>query len=233
MPSHSPATETSTHTVRVWDLPTRLFHWALVLAVVGLVITGNVGGNAMVWHLRLGYAVMTLLLFRLCWGLVGGHWSRFVQFLYAPARVLADFRGQSSPLERVGHSPLGALSVWAMLLALAMQVGSGLFSDDEIAFFGPLTRFVSYDTVSALTSYHKDVGKLVVLALVLLHVLALVVYKLVKRRALVASMVSGDKQLPHAAQASADGWRQRLLALLLLLACAAVVRWVVSLGHVV
>ena len=224
---------TTAHTVRVWDLPTRLFHWALVAAVVGLVITGNVGGNAMVWHLRLGYAVMALLLFRLCWGLVGGHWSRFASFLYRPARVLADLRGQATADERVGHSPLGALSVWAMLLALMAQVGSGLFSDDEIAFFGPLTRFVSYDTVSALTSYHKDVGKLVVLALVVLHLLALVVYKLVKRRALVAAMVSGDKALPHEASASRDGWAQRLLALALLLGCVALVRWVVSLGNAV
>ena len=219
--------------VRVWDLPTRLFHWALAAAVVGLVITGNVGGNAMVWHLRLGYAVMTLLLFRLCWGLLGGHWSRFATFLYRPTRLLAYLRGQSTADEEVGHSPLGALAVWAMLLALAVQVGSGLFSDDEIAFLGPLTRFASYDTVSALTSYHKDVGKLVVLALVLLHVLALVVYKLVKRRALVAAMVSGDKVLAQPAQASRDGWPQRLLALAVLLVCALVVRWVASLGNAV
>ncbi len=219
--------------VRVWDLPTRLFHWALAAAVVGLIVTGNVGGNAMNWHLRLGYVVMTLLLFRLCWGLLGGHWSRFAAFLYSPTRVWADLRGQSMAEERVGHSPLGALAVWAMLLALGAQVASGLFSDDEIAFFGPLTRFASADTVSALTSYHKDVGKLVVLALVVLHLVALAGYKWVKRRPLVAAMVTGDKALPQPTPASRDGWPQRLLALCLLMACGLFVRWVVALGHAV
>lgn len=228
---HTPAL--APHRVRVWDLPTRLFHWALVLAVVGLVVTGNVGGNAMIWHLRLGYAVLTLLLFRLCWGLVGGHWSRFAQFLHAPGRVLADLRGQARAAEQVGHSPLGALSVWAMLLALALQVGSGLFSDDAIAFFGPLTRLVSADTVDALTWYHKAVGKLVVLALVLLHLLALLAYKLFKQRALVAAMVHGDKLLPQPAPAARDGWPQWLLAALLLALCGSGVAWLVRWGFAV
>ena len=82
-----------THTVRIWDLPTRLFHWLLALCVIGLVITANVGGNAMVWHFRLGYAVATLLLFRVVWGLVGGHWSRFSSFLYAPASIVRYLKG--------------------------------------------------------------------------------------------------------------------------------------------
>jgi cytochrome b len=218
------------HRVRVWDWPTRLFHWALALAVLGLLVTGNVGGNAMTWHLRLGYVVLTLLLFRLCWGLVGGHWSRFARWTYAPQRVWADLRGQARPEERVGHSPLGALSVWAMFLALALQVGSGLFSDDEIAFFGPLTRFVSYEVVDALTDFHTEVGKFVVLALVVLHLLALLAYKLFKRRALVAAMWHGDKVLDQPAPAARDGWPQWLLAATLLGLCAAGVSWLVNLG---
>ena len=228
-----PNAHSASHRIRVWDLPTRLFHWALMLAVVGLLITGNVGGNAMVWHLRLGYAVLTLLLFRLCWGLVGGHWSRFPRFLYAPGRVLADLRGRADPDEQVGHSPLGALSVWIMLLALGLQVGSGLFSDDAIAFFGPLTRLVSADTVEALTWYHKAVGKLVVLALVLLHLLALLAYKVLRQRALVAAMVHGDKVLAQPAPASRDGWPQWLLAAALLGGCAAAVAWLVRWGFAV
>jgi cytochrome b len=70
--------------VRVWDLPTRFFHWTLAAGVVALGISGTVGGNAMVWHFRLGYAVLALLLFRLVWGLVGGRWSRFGAFLFGP-----------------------------------------------------------------------------------------------------------------------------------------------------
>ena len=87
----------TTGRVRVWDLPTRLFHWVLALAVIGLVVTGKVGGNAMVWHFRLGYVVFALLLFRLVWGLVGGHWSRFVAFIYAPATLIAYLRGEGRP----------------------------------------------------------------------------------------------------------------------------------------
>jgi len=103
------------HTVRVWDLPTRLFHWALVACVIGQIVTANVGGNWMNWHLRLGYTVLTLLLFRLVWGFVGGHWSRFSSFLYGPTTVLNYLRGRARPEHRVGHNPQppgGVLRFW-------------------------------------------------------------------------------------------------------------------------
>jgi cytochrome b len=223
------------HTIRVWDLPTRLFHWALALCVVGLLVTGNIGGNWMNWHLRLGYAVLTLLLFRFVWGLVGGHWSRFSSFLFAPSAVWRYLRGQSPPEHSVGHSPLGALSVWALLFILLAQVGSGLFSDDEIAFFGPLVSLVSGDVVSQATSYHKNIGKFLVLGLVVLHLTAILFYKLVKKTPLVQAMVLGDKQLPHALTATLpsaqDTWRTRLLALVVLGICAAVVYRVVAIGN--
>lgn len=218
------------HTVRVWDLPTRLFHWALAVCIVGLVITGNIGGNWMNWHLRLGYAVLTLLLFRVVWGLVGGHWSRFGSFLYAPGTLLRYLRGQGEPSHSVGHSPLGALSVFALLAVLMLQVGTGLISDDEIAFTGPLVRFVSGDTISSATSYHKNIGKFIVMGLVVLHLLAIGFYKLVRKQSLVRPMVVGDKQLPVAAPSARDGAGSRVLALVVLLICAGLVRWVVGLG---
>lgn len=215
--------------VRVWDLPTRLFHWLLVAAVAGLVVTGNLGGNWMSWHQRLGYAVLALLIFRLLWGFVGGRWSRFASFLYGPATLLAYLRGRAPGSVEVGHSPLGALSVWAMLAALAAQVGTGLISDDEIAFVGPLARFVESGTAYAATAWHKSTGKLIVLGLVGLHVLAIVVYRL-RGKALLAAMVHGDKRLPPGTPASADGWGQRLLALALAAASAAATWAIVSLG---
>jgi cytochrome b len=218
------------HTVRVWDLPTRLFHWALAACVIGLVVTGNIGGNWMNWHLRLGYAVLTLLLFRVVWGFVGGYWSRFSRFLYAPGAVWRYLRGQAPPLHKVGHTPMGALSVFALLTILLVQVGTGLISDDEIAFTGPLVRFVSGDTVSSATSYHKNIGKFIVMGLVVLHLAAIAFYKLVKKQDLVRPMIVGDKKLSAAAPGTRDGTRSRLLALAVLLICAAVVRWVVSLG---
>lgn len=219
------------HTVRIWDLPTRLFHWLLVLCVLGLVVSGNVGGNWMAWHFRFGYAVLTLLLFRVVWGLIGGHWSRFGSFLYSPATLWRHLRGRSPAAHTAGHSPLGALSVFALLLVLAIQVSTGLVSDDEIANIGPLARFVSGETVSAATSYHKAVGKLIVIALVALHLLAILFYKLARHEPLTRAMVTGDKQLPEPVPASRDGAGQRLLALAVLLGCAGFVWWLVRLGN--
>ena len=219
------------HTIRVWDLPTRLFHWLLAACVIGLVVTGSIGGNWMNWHLRLGYSVLTLLLFRLVWGFIGGHWSRFANFVYAPSSFVAYLRGQARPEHRVGHSPLGALSVFALLLILAAQVGTGLMSDDEIAFFGPLVRFVSGDTVSMATSYHKNVGKFIVMGLVALHLMAILFYKLVKRQGLVRPMVVGDKQLTVHVPSANDTTGTRLLALVVLALCSAAVAWMVSLGN--
>ncbi|UUZ65311.1 cytochrome b/b6 domain-containing protein [Polaromonas sp. P1(28)-13] len=219
----------SLYKVRVWDLPTRLFHWALVVCVIGQAITGTIGGNAMLWHFRLGYTVLTLLLFRIIWGLVGGRWSRFRTFIYTPQSVINYLKGQGKPEHSVGHSPIGAGSVFAMLGFLLMQAGSGLFSDDEIAFAGPLTRFVSNATVSLSTSYHKNIGKWMVLALVLLHLLAIIFY-LRRKNKLVGAMLHGDKELVIAAPPSRDDTVSRMAALLILAACAVVVYWVSSLA---
>lgn len=218
------------HVVRIWDLPTRLFHWLLALCVVGLVITGNVGGAWMEWHLRLGYAVMALLLFRICWGFVGGRWSRFSQFVYGPGATVRYLRGQAPAAHSIGHSPLGALSVFALLALLALQVGTGLMSDDEIATFGPLVRFVSGDTVQAATAYHKNIGKFIVIALVVVHVVAIGFYKWGKRQPLTQAMVTGDKVLPEPAPASADHGSRRWLALAILAAAGAGVAWLVRIG---
>lgn len=216
--------------VRIWDLPTRLFHWALVACVVGLIVTGNVGGSWMNWHLRLGYGVLTLLLFRVVWGFAGGRWSRFGSFLFGPAAFLRYLRGQARPHERAGHSPLGSLSVFALLAVLGLQVGSGLVSDDEIAFFGPLVGLVSNETVGTATWYHTEVGKLLVLALVVLHLLAIGFYRLFRGERLVGPMIHGDKTLAEVLPGSRDDLRSRLSALVVLLICAGIVYGIVGLG---
>lgn len=216
--------------VRVWDLPTRVFHWTLFVCVVTLVITGNVGGDAMTWHFRAGYAVLTLLLFRLVWGVIGGHWSRFVTFIYSPASVLNYLRGQSKPEHLVGHNPMGAFSVFGLLAFLLLQVSTGLFSDDEISASGPLTRFVSGETVSQLTSYHTQVGKWVVLLLVLLHIGAIIFYRLKKNENLIKPMLFGDKEIGAAVPASKDTVGTRLLAFAVLVVCGTCVAYLVKLG---
>jgi cytochrome b len=213
--------------VRVWDLPTRLFHWALALGVIAQASTGLVGGNTLVWHFRIGYAVLALLLFRIIWGLVGGRWSRFGAFAYSPQSVLNYLKGRGKPEQSVGHSPIGAASVFAMLLFLLAQVASGLFSDDEIAAAGPLTRFVSNSTVSLATQYHASIGKWVLLALVLLHVGAIIFY-LRRKHNLLGAMLHGDKELVQAAPPSRDDAVSRAAALLILAACAGAAYWVAS-----
>ncbi len=218
--------------VRVWDLPTRTFHWLLAACVLGSVISAKIGGNAMVWHFRFGYVVFTLLAFRILWGLVGGRWSRFASFIYAPSTVLRYLRGRALPHEQldVGHNPLGAFSVFALLALLAAQVGTGLFADDDISNTGPLIKFVSGATSSLLTKWHKNFGQWVIIALVLLHVGAVLFYLVRKGQNLVRPMLTGDKQLPAQVPASADHLRSRVLALALVAACAAGVAWLVSLG---
>jgi cytochrome b len=217
--------------VRVWDLPTRVFHWLLAAAILGSVISAKIGGNAMVWHFRLGYLVFTLLAFRVLWGLVGGRWSRFASFVYSPGTVLRYLRGQSGAGEHldVGHNPLGSFSVFAVLAFVAFQVATGLVADDEIANIGPLNRFVSSEIVVDATSWHKTWGQWTILALVGLHVAAIAFYFLRKNN-LVRPMWRGDKLLPRETPASADGIAQRVLALVLLAVCAAGVTFVVRLG---
>jgi cytochrome b len=228
----APSTREPLIPVRVWDLPTRVFHWMLAGCVIGSVVTAKIGGNAMVWHLRLGYVVFTLLAFRFLWGLVGGHWSRFRRFIYPPATVLRYLRGQGRSDEHldVGHSPLGAFSVFGLLGILALQVSTGLFADDEIATTGPLIKFVSGETSLLLTRWHKTFGQWLIITLVLLHVAAIVFYLVKKRRNLIYPMIVGDKQLPAGVPSSADHWRLRTAAAVLLAGCAAGVTWLVSLG---
>lgn len=216
-------------TLRVWDLPTRLFHWSLAAAVVALVVTAKAG--AMEWHFRLGYATLALLLFRLLWGALGGRWSRFTAFLYSPRALVAYLRGEGDPAHGIGHNPLGALSVFALLAALALQVATGLMSDDAISFTGPLASVVPGAWSSFSTDWHKDAGQWLIIALALLHVAAILWYVFVKRHTLVRPMLSGDKRVAAtlAVPASRDDAGSRILALLLFALCAGVAVGVASL----
>lgn len=213
------------HRLRVWDLPTRLFHWLLAAGVIGSFVsikTGNI-----IWHERLGYAALALLLFRLVWGVAGGRYARFAQFVRGPGKVLAYLRGAPHGF---GHNPLGALSVLALLLVIGFQAGSGLFTNDDIAFEGPLARHVSGATVSLLTRWHR-LNQWVILALVGLHVAAILYYRFARRQDLIRPMITGDAPLPQGAPSdglpSRDDAGLRLRALLIALNCIAAVAWLV------
>lgn len=216
--------------VRVWDLPTRVFHWLLAATVLGAL--GTAWADAMNWHVRCGLLALVLLVFRLLWGFVGGRWSRFASFVYGPSTLMRYLRGEARPGEHldVGHTPTGALSVFGLLALLALQVATGLVADDEVATTGPLNRFVAGSTAASATSWHHGVGQWVILAMVLLHIAAIVWYRVKKRVDLVKPMLDGDKPLPADTPASADGLPQRVLALVLLAASLGLAGWVWSLG---
>lgn len=177
--------------IQVWDLPTRIFHWALAALVVFSFTTGKIGGLWMAWHLRSGYAILALLLFRIAWGFVGSDTARFGHFVRG-ARAALEYarRLRSGPPSIIGHNPLGGWMVLAMLAAAALQASTGLFADDEIATQGPLAARVSDALVSRMTALH-DIGQWIMVSLVALHVVAIAVYRWAWNVRLVAPMVSG------------------------------------------
>ncbi len=208
--------------IRVWDLPTRVFHVLLITAVAGLIITGEIGADLMPIHFWLGYSVLSLVFFRVLWGVWGGHWSRFIHFLPTPSKLIAYVRAlrHGDYKSTVSHNPLGALSVLAMLISLLLQAFSGLMSDDEIATAGPWASWVSSDWVALATNFHTEFGKPALITLVILHVASVLYYKYIKHEDLLTPMLKGDKHLPSDTPATRDSLTSRLFALSVWLGCA-------------
>lgn len=182
----------ATARIKLWDLPLRVFHWSLLAAVSVAIVTGKLGGEWMLWHGRAGIAIIALVAFRIVWGLIGPTPARFSHFLPTPAKLLAYLKGQ---WRGVGHNPLGALSVIALLGLLAWQAISGLFGNDDIAFTGPLAAQVSDELSHSLTGWHRQTAYLVY-GLIALHVVAIAVYTLVKKHGIVKPMLTGWKDVP-------------------------------------
>jgi cytochrome b len=181
---------------RVWDLPTRIFHWAIFALVLAQWCSAEWNLWSMDWHFRLGYAVLALVLFRIAWGFVGSDSARFSRFLAGPTAVAEYAPGvlRRVPSARPGHNPLGGWAVVAMLVLLLAQSLTGLFATDDISLYGPLSERVSVDTAETLTSLHKTLTDVLV-AMIALHLVAVAWYSIWKREGLVASMVSGRKRL--------------------------------------
>jgi cytochrome b len=197
---------------------------------LGLFITANIAGNAMIWHFRLGYFVVTLVLFRLVWGFAGGYWSRFSSFLPSPSTLFQYLKNKGASTPSTGHNPLGALSVVALLFFLLVQVTTGLMSDDEIAATGPLVNKIPLEWVTLATFIHTEVTKFVLIFLVVLHIAAILWHHFKKGENLVAPMISGDKQFAvSGVTPSRDNWTSRTFAIAVLLLCGTAVnlllRW--------
>ena len=193
----------------VWDGFVRVFHWSLAVLFAISVASGKVGGEWIDWHMKSGYAILALVTFRLIWGFVGGEYARFVSFLTGPIRALKFAKGLLGKTHQhvIGHNPVGGWMVIVMLLLLATQAVLGLFSNDEIATTGPLARYVSDATSITLMGRHRLVGN-VLLALVGIHIAAVLFHVFVKKEGLVRAMFSGKKNLPPELAAQANAARK-------------------------
>ncbi len=221
--------------IRVWDLPIRLFHWLLVVCIIGSIISVNIGGNAIQWHAYCGYAILILLVFRVTWGLVGSTHARFTNFIPSKATLFNYVSGKSQAV--LGHNPLGAISVVVLLVALLIQAITGLFADDEIAFQGPLAKYVSESVMGIFSQIHEANSGLIY-GLIGLHLAAIFYYQKIKGENLIKPMLVGDKEIDPSevakysptdlGQASKDGGLQRGLALLLLSLIAVAVGYLIT-----
>ena len=200
-----------------WDLPTRIFHWMLAILVTFSFVTGKLGESWMDWHMRSGYAIVALLLFRLAWGIVGSRPARFASFVRGPTAALAHLRALRAGRRDLvqGHNPLGAWSVVAMLAVLVLQVGTGLFSNDESSHQGPLASKVSDAMVDRVSSIHGW-NQYAVLTLVVLHLVAVAVYQWRLRMDVVGTMVHGPARA-----------RENVVAAVLLTLAACATYWLV------
>lgn len=205
--------------MRVWDLPTRLFHWLLVLLVPASYLTMKL--NLMDIHMALGLAMLALLLFRWTWGLIGSDTARFGRFLGNPIVALRHLGkiGTREPDAQIGHNPAGGWMVLLMLLLLSIQVGAGLCANDGGINEGPLAKYVGQTWSDRLSLVHALNFKLI-LAAIALHLVAIVVYTYVKKQNLVRPMLTGKKRLPAALRA--PRMASPLLALAVLLVAAAI-----------
>lgn len=216
--------ENSTPPGRVWDLPTRIFHWTLAALVVFSVTSVKFGGLWLEWHMRSGYAILTLLAFRVLWGFAGSRTARFGDFVRGPRAVLAALRGRSD--QHDGHSAAGGWSVLAMLAVLLAQAATGLFANDGSFMEGPLARFVSGASSDFASTIHRY-GEWALYTMVGLHLAAIAYYGAVRRKPLVRAMVTGDRSGIRAP--TEDDTLTRLRALLLAALASGLVGYVVTL----
>lgn len=213
-----------TEAIKVWDLPTRLFHWSLLLLIIACWFTSTENGD-MDWHMRCGYAVLALVVFRLVWGVLGSTTARFSSFVTSPGAVLRYFANmrKSEVARHIGHNPAGGWMVLLLLGTVLVIAACGLFANDDMMTEGPLAHHVSERFSDLATAWHET-GFYFLLALVALHLAAIFFYLLVKKENLVRPMLTGIKHLPQVTHTPALHFRSAKLAMLIL-ACTAGAVW--------
>jgi cytochrome b len=201
--------------VKVWDFPLRLFHWLLVIAIGAAWVTAelseDLGDSVIEIHSKIGLFILGLVVFRIVWGFVGSTHARFLSFFPTPARLKSYFRGDSHPM---GHNPMGALSVFALLTLLLLQAVSGLFANDDISFHGPLFQLIDSGLSDRLTKVHHIVFDALTI-LIGLHIAAIVFYVRIKRNNILKPMITGYRDNAHGSSAQGGGVIPFLIAVLI------------------
>ncbi len=209
------------NSILIWDLPLRLFHWTLVASIAWSWIAIEFFDNLQ-QHFYAGYVTLTLLLFRVAWGFAGSYYSQFKRLFFSPKESLVYARGlfANSSKRYAGHSPIGSYAVIALLGFLLVQVTTGLFSTDEY-YFGPLASLVGQARMEQLTDLHKANFEWLQ-AMIVLHIIAIAVYRLVKKEPLTAAMISGRKDNQDLENSKPIKSQRRLIGLLLMLVSIAI-----------
>ena len=205
-------------TIPVWDRPVRLVHWLLV----GLIAFSwwSAENEQIEWHLWSGYGVLFLLLFRILWGFLGSSTARFASFVRGPGMLLTYLRDPGSH-RSIGHTPLGALSVVALLGLIALQIWFGLpLSDEDGIYSGPLNRFVSFETAEWARDIHETLFN-VLLTFIALHVAAILIYRLRGKRLLGAMLTGRSRDYPGGTAPMVAASPSRLILCLVLAGSAA------------
>jgi len=180
----------------VWDWPIRLFHWLVVLMFTGLILSGKAEDDYLQWHFYMGYALSTLLIARVLYGFIGSKYARFSHFITGPRKIVsyADSVIKGNKKEYLGHNPLGAMMVMALIFLLCIQWLTGLVNSDDIFWYGPLYEWVSEDTQTILSKWHHRLPD-ILLGLVTLHIIAVLFHEIALKERLVRAMITGKKRL--------------------------------------
>ncbi|MET0355726.1 MAG: cytochrome b/b6 domain-containing protein [Cellvibrio sp.] len=221
--------QATTKTVKIWDLPVRVFHWSLVILFITAYVTNSLGPNYFKYHLWSGYALIILVVFRLIWGLVGTYHARFINFVSNPVATikyaLSVFKRKDA--HYLGHNPLGAVMVVVLLLAILVQAVTGLFTNDEIINLGPLYAYVSDELSLELTSLHRQLFYWIVGAVVL-HIAAVLFHLWFKRDNIIKAMFTGNKNAENVVDAKPIKSSKIWLAVIIVIVLTLILIWVIS-----
>lgn len=201
--SAKPSAQEQQHKVKVWDISIRLFHWSLA-ALIGFLWWSGTEGVQMDNHVLAGYAVLGLISYRIIWGFLGSYHARFINFVRSPIATLKavpDVIAVRSDSHYVGHNPIGGWMVVALILTLMAQGITGLGTTDDIFIDGPLVAYLDDEMIELFSSLHHQIADLLI-ALVILHLAAVLYHDAVKRERLIQAMVTGSKNTPTPAEAS-------------------------------